>query len=99
MGTQTDFNPAIFEEVAEHLHMDVRTLERESLRAFLERQRTALNAEKFRIAEKYDVKTVAEMEQLYRNKRLAEQGTWEDFFEFEHIETELATIERALEKL
>lgn len=99
MGTSTSFDPAIFEEIAESLHVDVTALERDSLRVFLERQLAHLKAEQFRIAGKYGIRTVDEMEQRYREQRLAEQDTWEDFFELDHIEAEIGVIERALEKL
>lgn len=74
----------------------VEELEREGLKLYLKRRLRDLKIEKFNIAKKYGVRTSEEMERFYREKRLSEKDSWEDFFELDHIEAETEEINEAL---
>lgn len=99
MPSPSAFDPLLFEAIAEQLRMDVQTLERESLKTYLEYRLVSLKAEQFHIAGKYGIKTFEDMERCYREQRLSEQHSWEDFFKLDHIESEIAATEQAMEQL
>lgn len=77
----------------------VEELEREGLKLYLKRRLRDLKIEKFNIAKKYGVRTSEEMERFYREKKLSEKDSWEDFFELDHIEAEAEEINEALRML
>ncbi len=88
-----------YETVATLLHRDALDLEQDSLRLYLRHQLRRLDADIFTISRRYGVQTVEDMEQLYKERKLSEKDSWEDFFELDYLEAEREAVKKALEAL
>jgi hypothetical protein len=78
----------LFEQVATQLNILPDKLERESLRAYLERNLRLIESELFHLAQQYGVQNVAELDEKIQHGTFHENGTFEDFFRFDHLESE-----------
>jgi hypothetical protein len=87
------------EEIARKLDVDARLLERESLRTYLETRKRQVEADLFRLAQRYGVRTVQAFDELILQGRLHEAEAFEDFFALDHLESELGRLREALEAL
>ncbi len=58
-----------------------------------------VESELFRLASKYGVKTVDELDKLIEKGKLTEKKVGEDLFLFDHLVSEKATLEKELAKL
>lgn len=87
------------EEVARKLDIDARFLEKESLRLYLETRKRQAEADLFRLAQRYGVQTVQEFDESIRQGKLHEREAFEDFFAFDHLETERERLRAALDSL
>lgn len=87
------------EEIARKLEMDARFLERESLRTYLETRKRQVEADLFRLAQRYGVKTVQAFDELILQGKLHEAEGFEDFFAFDHLESEQVRLREALKAL
>ncbi|TKB75352.1 MAG: hypothetical protein E8D45_07690 [Nitrospira sp.] len=87
------------EEIARKLDIDARLLEKESLRVYLEARIRQVDADLFRLAKKYGVQTVQELDALVLQGKLHEAETFEDFFAFDHLESERDKLSEALSSL
>lgn len=88
----------LLKEVAEILNLPVRDIERESLRTFLEAKLKKLLIEQLQLTRKYGVKNVDEMENFYIEQKLSEKESLEDYFELSHIDAEIGSVKKALQK-
>ncbi len=88
----------LLKEVAEILNIPERDIERESLKTFLEAKLKKLLIEQLQLTRKYGVKNVDEMENFYIEQKLSEKESWEDYFELSHIEAEVESVKKALQK-
>ncbi len=88
----------LLKEVAEILNIPERDIERESLKTFLEAKLKKLLIEQLQLTRKYGVKNVDEMENFYIERKLSEKESWEDYFELSHIEAEVESVKKALQK-
>lgn len=86
-------------EIASTLHMSVDDWARASLRAYLHMRLAQVESALGTLQRRYQVRSSAEMEQAYRTGALAEKDSWEDFFRFDHLEAEEASLRRSLERL
>lgn len=91
-----EFTEKNIRDIASILEMPVAELERESLRVYLENRLAQVESRLAVLQKRYGVKSSAEMERLYRERKLNEEGTWEDFFRFDHLEAERESLHRAL---
>ncbi len=89
----------LLKEVSEILNIPAKDIERESLKTFLEDKQKKLLVEQLQLIRKYGVKNVDEMDKFYTEGKLHEKESWEDYFELTHIEAELSSIQKALQKL
>ncbi len=89
----------LLKEIAYILKKSEKDVERESLGTFLDITLKKLLAEQLVILKKYGIKNVDEMEHFYREKKIEEKDTMDDFFELTHIESEVNSIKQAMEKL
>lgn len=89
----------VIDTIASQLEMDRDKLLSESLRAYLQLLLRRTEAEMFKLKTKYGVKTAAEMDDLYRQGVLEEEGSWEDFFKLDHLEYRHKKILQALDEL
>ncbi len=87
------------QDVAVKLRISPRELERESLRLFLRQRLRLVESELLRLASKYGVKSVVELDRLIQEGRLHEEETFEDYFEFDHLEAERDLLLDLLEQL
>lgn len=87
------------EEIARKLDMDARFLEKESLRAYLEIRKRQVEADFFRLAQRYGVQTVQAFDELILQGKLREAEAFEDFFAFDHLEHERERLGEALDAL
>ncbi len=85
-----------YRDIAVLLKINEKDLERESLKLFLEEKLKKLEIERFAITKKYGVSSIDEMEKFYREKKISEKDSWEDFFRLDHIETEIETTKKAI---
>ncbi len=89
----------LLKEVAEILNLSEQDIERASLKTFLEDKHKKLLIEQLQITRKYGIKNVDEMERFYTEEKLSERESWEDYFELTHIESEIESVKKALQKL
>ena len=89
----------LLKEVADILNLPAQDVERESLKAFLGDKQKKLLVEQLQLTRKYGVNNVDEMDKFYAEGKLHEKETWEDYFELSHVEAELNSIQKALQKL
>ena len=85
----------VYEKIASLAGLNVDELERESPKVYLEQRLRYLEVEKFSIVQKYGISNVEEMEEMYKEKKLSERESWEDYFELDHIEAEIEEIKQA----
>lgn len=79
------------------LNIGQEDLEKESLRTYLHIKLRRCESEIFNIAKKYGISSIEEFEERYEKGEIEEEGTWEDFFKFDHLEAEKESIKKALE--
>ncbi len=89
----------LLKEVAEILHIPANDVERESLKTFLEDKQKKLLIEQLQLTRKYGIKNVDEMDKFYMEGKLHEKESWEDYFELSHVEAELESVKKALQRL
>jgi hypothetical protein len=89
----------MYKSIALRLRLSPRELERESLRLFLHHQLRRIESQLLSMAYKYDVHTVAELDELVQSGQLHEAETFEDYFEFDHLEAERDLLLDSLEEL
>jgi len=89
----------VIEEIAAILDIDSGELERESLKAYLERKLRALEADRFQIASKHGVTSVEDMKSSFSKGKLKEEQAWEDFFRLDHLEAEIELVNKALKEV
>lgn len=93
------FSEQTIEKIAALLEMPVVELERESLRAYLKGRLEQVQERLIELRRRYGVVSSEEMQRLYEQGKLKEEGTWEDFFRFDHLEAEQESLAQALESL
>jgi len=74
-------------------------LERESLRVYLQNRLAQVQVSLDELKNRYHVTTSEQMENLYREGKLGEENSWQDFFRFDHLEDERESLCRALDTL
>ena len=89
----------LLERAATRLNVVPEKLERESLRAYLERNLRLVESELYMLAQRYGVQTVEELDKAIQSGRFHEKDTFEEFFRFDHLENERQTLRELLEQL
>ena len=51
-----------------------------------------LETERLKIAQKYGVSSTEDFEEEYKRGNIEEEGTWDDFFRLDHLETEIDSL-------
>ena len=87
------------EQIAQKLETEPQTLERESLRLYVERKIRVLESELLRLAHKYGVQNVTELDEMIKQGTYHEGEAFEDYFEFDNLESERDTLVGVLESL
>jgi len=89
----------LLERAATRLNVVPEKLERESLRAYLERNLRLVESELYMLAQRYGVQTVEELDKAIQSGRFHEKDTFEEFFRFDYLENERQTLRELLEQL
>ena len=89
----------LVEEIAQKLETEPQTLERDSLRLYVGRRIRVIESELLRLAHKYGVQNVAELDEMIRQGKYHEDEAFEDYFEFDNLESEKDTLVGVLESL
>jgi len=89
----------LIKQIAQKLETKPQTLERESLRLYVERKLRVVESELLRLAHKYGVQNVTELDEMIRQGKYHEDEAFEDYFEFDNLESERDTLLSALESL
>lgn len=89
----------LVEEIAQKLETEPQTLERESLRLYVQRKIRLIESELLRLAHQYGVQNVTELDEMVRQGKYHEDEAFEDYFEFDNLESERDRLISVLESL
>ena len=89
----------LIEQIAQKLETEPQTLERESLKLYVERKIRVIESELLRLAHKYGVQNVTELDEMIRQGKYHEDEAFEDYFEFDNFESERDKLVSVLESL
>jgi hypothetical protein len=87
-----------YESIALKLQLSPQELQQASLRLFLDHQLRLIESQLLNLARKYGVQTVSELDQLVQTGKIHEAEAFEDYFEFDHLETQREIMLDLLEK-
>ncbi len=87
------------EIVAKELHMKPNELLHESLRTYLDRRLSTVEAEIFVLVKKYGVKDVFELDTKVKDGLIKEEDAHEDYFNLDNLEADRDKVKRLLEEL
>ena len=90
---------AVIDMVAKELHMRPKELLKESLKTYLEKKLSKIEADIFLIVKKYGIKDVFEMDAKIKEGLISEKDGYDDYFTLDNLEAEREKINRFLEKL
>jgi len=85
--------------VAKELHMKPKELLNESLKSYLEKRLSRVEADIFLLTKKYGVKDVFEMDAKAKEGLISEKDSYNDYFNFDNLESEREKIKRILEEI
>jgi len=89
----------LIEQIAQQLETKPQTLERESLKLYVEKKLRVVESELLRLAHKYGVQNVTELDEMIRQGKYHEDEAFEDYFEFDNLESERDKLVSVLESL
>lgn len=90
---------ATIDIVAKELHMKPNELLHESLRTYLCRRLSKIEADIFVLVKKYGVKDVFELDENIHNGLIKEEDAHEDYFNLDNLEADRDKIKKLLEEL
>ena len=90
---------AVIDMVAKEFHLKPKELLRESLKTYLEKRLSKVEADIFLLTKKYGVKDVFEFDSKVKEGFIKESDAYEDYFVFDNLEAEREKIKKFLEKL
>ena len=86
--------------IAKKLDLRKKELERESLRAFLERELLTKKTELFSLVIKYNLKNISSFERAVKKGKIHEPPqTREDFFRWDYLEKRIETLDNFLKSI
>jgi hypothetical protein len=89
----------LLEQVATRLHTTPERLEQDSLRVYLERKLRVAESELFLLTRRYGVQSVTELDAAVQAGRFHEPEAFEDYFRFDYLEAERASLRELLGQL
>jgi len=89
----------ILEEVANDLKIDKETLARSSLKVFLNKELSDIEAGMFKIAAKHGVESVVEFDEFLKKGKVMEEDIIDDFMELDYLESRRDELLKAIEKI
>lgn len=90
---------AVIDTMAKELQMKPKELLKESLRTYLEKRLSKVEADIFLLAKKYGVKDVFELDEKVKDGIVSEKESYEDYFVFDNLEAEREKIKKFIEKI
>lgn len=78
----------LLEKVAAQLDIQPETLERESLKVYVQRSLRLVESELFALAQRYGVQNVTELDEKIQQGAFHEEESFEDYFRFDFLESE-----------
>ena len=78
----------MYEDIALKLQLSPQELAKASLQLYLNHKLALVESQLLDLSQKYNVKTVTDLDHLIQTGQLHEAEAFEDFFEFDHLETE-----------
>ena len=89
----------IFQEIAKALNINQESLERDSLKAFLEKELRDTEADIYRIAAKHGIKSILELDERLKRGEVTEEEISDDFMELDYLESKKDDFLRAIERV
>ncbi len=89
----------ILTEVANDLKINKEALARSSLKIFLNKELSDIEAEMFKIASKHGIKSVFEFDELLKKGEVREEDIIDDFMELDYLESRREEFLKAMEKI
>jgi hypothetical protein len=90
---------AVIDAVAKEFNMKPKELLKESLKTYLEKRLSKVEADIFLLAKKYGVKDVFELDSKVKEGIVSEKEAYDDYFVLDNLEAEREKIKKFLEKL
>ena len=90
---------AVIDMVAKELHMNPKKLLNESLKSYLEKRLSKVEADIFLLVKKYGVKDVFGLDAKVKKGFISEKDAYDDYFTLDNLEAEREKIKKFLEKL
>lgn len=90
---------AVIDLVAKEFHMKPKELLKESLKTYLEKRLSKVEADIFLLTKKYGIKDVFEFDAKVKEGFISEKEAYGDYFTFDNLEAEREKIKKFLEKL
>ena len=87
------------QQVSDELNIPLITLEQESIKTFLEKKLNTIEVSLFILSKKYGIKNIFEFDNAIKEGKFHEENSYEEYFEFDHLEAERKKIISLLEKL
>ncbi len=88
-----------FQQIAEELQLDPKTLEHDSLKTYFEHELKIIESELFSLATKYGIKTIEEFNQAVEKGKFKESEAFEDYFQFDNLEAKKKKVLKILDSL
>jgi hypothetical protein len=89
----------VIKEAAKILNMEPEELERKSIRSFMEKELTNIEAEIYKIGAKHGVNSVLELDDKLRRGEVTEEEMLDDFAGFDFLESRRNDLVKVLEKI
>lgn len=90
---------AVIDAVAKEFNMKPKELLKESLKTYLEKRLSKVEADIFLLAKKYGVKDIFELDSKVKEGIISEKEAFNDYFILDNLEAERDKIKNFLEKL
>jgi len=78
----------VVQQIAKKLDVNVNELMRESVGLYLKQKLREIDVRLFALARKYGVSNIQEFDELIQTGKIHEEHSFEDFFEFDHLEAD-----------
>ena len=89
----------MYEAIAVKLNLPPEELARRSLRLYLENRLRLVESQLLDLTRRYAVETVTELDALIAQGKVTEAEAFEDYFEFDYLESERDKLLESLETL
>mgnify|MGYP001564547912 CR=1 FL=1 len=87
----------VVDTVAKEFHLNPKELIADSLRTYLHRKLSKVEADIFLVAKKYGVKDVFELDLKVKKGLISEKDAYDDYFALDNLEADREKIKKLLE--